>query len=228
MIDLQQISWVSFRCRSFEIPSWPFSLDLQIHASQRYSSLFTHHRRIRQRYWFKRWSWIVLWCDRIPSRIRSRYSKLLSDLANRIELTLLVSHSLELLSLLTSKVRLSHVERDSKNWPTNSNKAVFANGLLSRSLPVHLAHMEVLIHESPSSFVKSTSTSDREGSNSSSKRTANSQGVETLTYLYRCALPLWSWSNIADPSPVAIASLLVWWLLLTPLPVLDFSTSLKR
>ncbi|GAA5826364.1 hypothetical protein JCM5353_004733 [Sporobolomyces roseus] len=76
-------------------------------------------------------------------------------------------------------------------------QAVFANGLLSRSLPVHLAHMEVLIHESPSSFVKSTSTSDREGSNSSSKRTANSQGVETLTYLYRLSPGLMTSSHAA-------------------------------
>ncbi|GAA5902660.1 uncharacterized protein JCM6883_007199 [Sporobolomyces salmoneus] len=68
-------------------------------------------------------------------------------------------------------------------------QAVFANGLLSSQLPIHLAHMEVLIHDatSPSAFTSSSSNSSL----------VSSKNVETLTYLYRLAPGLMRSSHAA-------------------------------
>ncbi|GAA6016434.1 hypothetical protein JCM11491_002410 [Sporobolomyces phaffii] len=60
-------------------------------------------------------------------------------------------------------------------------QSVFANGLLSPQLPCHLAHMEVLIHDSASSY-----TSSRVAGTSSTSSIAK-PCIETLTYLYRLA-----------------------------------------
>ncbi|GAA5999375.1 hypothetical protein JCM5350_004037 [Sporobolomyces pararoseus] len=62
-------------------------------------------------------------------------------------------------------------------------QSVFANGLLSRQLPIHLAHMEVLVHDDDSGSSSSKLTSSR-FSNSTSTLPKN---VESLTYLYRLA-----------------------------------------
>lgn len=65
--------------------------------------------------------------------------------------------------------------------------AVFANGLLSRQLPVHLAHMEVLVHDTTSSigttYTSSKVSADGDSNSLSSLRTK--RAVESLTYLYR-------------------------------------------
>ncbi|GAA5902689.1 uncharacterized protein JCM6883_007208 [Sporobolomyces salmoneus] len=68
-------------------------------------------------------------------------------------------------------------------------QAVFANGLLSSQLPIHLAHMEVLIHDatSLSAFTSSSSNSSL----------VPSRNVETLTYLYRLAPGLMRSSHAA-------------------------------
>ncbi|GAA5961736.1 hypothetical protein JCM3765_000494 [Sporobolomyces pararoseus] len=60
-------------------------------------------------------------------------------------------------------------------------RSVFANGLLSRQLPVHLAHMEVIIHDA------SSSSSNLTSSRFSNSTSTTSKNVESLTYLYRLA-----------------------------------------
>ncbi|GAA5852579.1 hypothetical protein JCM3766R1_005370 [Sporobolomyces carnicolor] len=72
---------------------------------------------------------------------------------------------------------------------------VFANGLLSRQLPVHLAHMEVLIHDPASSSESPSFTSSRSSFNSS--LATSSRKIETLTYLYRLAPGLMRSSHAA-------------------------------
>ncbi|GAA5886223.1 hypothetical protein JCM16303_004466 [Sporobolomyces ruberrimus] len=68
-------------------------------------------------------------------------------------------------------------------------QSVFANGLLSRQLPVHLAHMEVLVHDTTSS-IGTTYTSSRvsaDGDSNSLSSLRTKRAVESLTYLYRLA-----------------------------------------
>ncbi|GAA5900677.1 hypothetical protein JCM5296_006745 [Sporobolomyces johnsonii] len=72
---------------------------------------------------------------------------------------------------------------------------VFMNGLLSRKLPVHLAHMEIIVHEassttSTSSGASSVSTQEKEMTMSTTTTGAGGTtltGGESLTYLYRLA-----------------------------------------
>ncbi|GAA6016452.1 hypothetical protein JCM11491_002419 [Sporobolomyces phaffii] len=70
-------------------------------------------------------------------------------------------------------------------------QSVFANGLLSPQLPCHLAHMEVLIHDSASSY-----TSSRVAGTSSTSSIAK-PCIETLTHLYRLAPGLMVSSHVA-------------------------------
>ncbi|GAA5937745.1 MutS family protein MSH5 [Sporobolomyces koalae] len=72
-------------------------------------------------------------------------------------------------------------------------QSVFANGLLSRTLPAHLAHMQVMI-DPDASLGSSSMRRSNSSSSSSSNRT---YGVESLTYLYRLAPGLMTRSHAA-------------------------------